>query len=183
MIGKVFGRWTVIEDSGERTYGTVLYLCECVCGTRRPVRSTMLRNGTSQSCGCLHREIISGIKNTLEERLWKYINKRGPNDCWLWTASLNAYGYGQIQSEGKNRKPLRASRVVYSLTKGPIPKGKHVLHTCDNRACCNPKHLRVGTHQDNMDDMNTKGRNGNVGRKLSTVEITRRQKTRYGEQE
>jgi DNA-binding XRE family transcriptional regulator len=36
--------------------------------------------------------------------------------------------------------------------KGPIPAGLQVRHQCHNRICCNPKHLLVGTHQDNKDD-------------------------------
>jgi hypothetical protein len=41
---------------------------------------------------------------------------------------------------------------------GPIPAGKCILHNCDNRACVNPDHLRVGTAQENTDDMVAKGR-------------------------
>lgn len=169
----IFGRWTVKETT------TNNWLCECECGTQRVVRSHMLHVGKSRSCGCLHREIVSRQKASLEERLWAKINKRGPDECWLWMASLNAYGYGQIQAEDKSR-PLRASRVVYETVHGSIPKGMHVLHHCDNPACCNPKHLWLGTHQDNMDDMNAKGRNGNVGRKLTPDQIARRQATRWG---
>jgi hypothetical protein len=46
------------------------------------------------------------------------------------------------------------------LEHGSIPHGRYVLHRCDNRRCCNPSHLFVGTQQDNMDDMLAKGREG-----------------------
>jgi hypothetical protein len=93
----------------------------------------------------------------LSDRFWPKVDVRGPDDCWTWTGSLDSGGYGQI-STIHGGKPMRASRVSWELVNGPIPDGLHVLHKCDNRPCCNPGHLFLGTNRDNVADMHSKGR-------------------------
>ena len=52
----------------------------------------------------------------------------------------------------------RVHRVAWALFRGPIPKGMCVLHYCDNRPCCNPDHLYLGTNANNTADMLARGR-------------------------
>lgn len=75
--------------------------------------------------------------------------------CWEWNLSKQSNGYGQMKHEGKMK---RAHRVSFEAFNGPIPCGMEVMHGCDNRSCVNPKHLSLGTHQNNMSDMVAKGR-------------------------
>jgi hypothetical protein len=67
--------------------------------------------------------------------------------CLIFTGSLNNNGYGWI---GIGRKLFMAHRVAYELAKGPIPEGLEVMHACNRPACCNPDHLSLGTHAENM---------------------------------
>lgn len=94
-------------------------------------------------------------RGTLLERTWARIEKGRKKDCWLFRGSKGNYGYGQIRDGKKLR---RAHVVIYESVYGLVPRGKKVLHRCDNPPCCNPSHLFVGTQQENVDDMIAKGR-------------------------
>lgn len=81
-----------------------------------------------------------------------------PDDeaCWLFTeGALDKDGYGRFSYEGRSRPAHRASYIVH---KGHIPEGKVVRHTCHCRACCNPRHLVLGTQSDNIEDRQKAGR-------------------------
>jgi hypothetical protein len=100
-------------------------------------------------------------------RLLRRIDKRldrsgGPDACHPWRGRLHN-GYGNIEVNGRTHA---VSRVVYALMVGDVPAELDVLHSCDNRACGNHRHLFLGTQRDNMQDMIGKGRgNWPVGRR------------------
>lgn len=74
-------------------------------------------------------------------------------------------GYGAFRVNGET---VRAHRVAWELTHGPIANGLCVLHRCDNRRCCNPEHLFLGTYADNYADMAEKGRQSRHSRPRGT---------------
>lgn len=68
--------------------------------------------------------------------------------CWEYRV-LNSNGYGTVYFEHHHHL---VHRVMYELACGPIPEGLDLRHGCDNPPCCNPGHLEVGTHAQNMRD-------------------------------
>lgn len=84
------------------------------------------------------------------DKFWNHVSKQSTG-CWNWTGSKNKDGYGYFHI-GKN-KYLRANRLAWELSrKQSIPKGKMILHTCDNRLCINPTHLYCGSGSENNRD-------------------------------
>lgn len=63
ITGQKFGRLTVISLEKERKNRQTQWLCECDCGNKKIIYGSLLKNGKTKSCGCLHREKVS-IANT-----------------------------------------------------------------------------------------------------------------------
>jgi hypothetical protein len=109
------------------------------------------------------------------QRFWAKVDKSaGLDACWLWTASTSGAGYGNIGMDGAMKS---AHRISWELANGPIPPGMLVRHKCDNPPCVNPRHLLLGTHSDNMQDMLERGRQAK-GSKV-TEEMVREIRSRY----
>jgi hypothetical protein len=96
-------------------------------------------------------------RTTTRDRFWSFVQRGEQNECWPWLGAKSKSGYGVLSAGPRGQ--VRAHRFAYELTHGAIPDGLVVCHACDNRPCCNPAHLWIGTTQDNEDDKRAKGRN------------------------
>ena len=96
---------------------------------------------------------------SITERFWKHVDKRGPDECWLWLGTKNLFGYGYLWSNELKRN-VQAHRVAYLIKTGNYPTD-YACHTCDTPSCVNPNHIFNGTAHDNSIDMMKKGRQVN----------------------
>lgn len=102
------------------------------------------------------------LSETVQKRFWSKVEIRGPDECWPWLAS-KAGGYGQMVfrlCDWKRQKRFASHQLSWMMSnKSDIPVGKWILHSCiASRGCCNPKHLRLGTRLENIQDMDNQGR-------------------------
>lgn len=91
------------------------------------------------------------------ERFNAQVRVAGPDECWEWQGHTILTGYGT--SSWGTRPNEYTHRIAWMLAnKRPVPEGMVIRHSCDNPKCCNPAHLLIGTHADNMADRRIRNR-------------------------
>ena len=116
---------------------------------RRYARSASHRTGAGNAGG-----LFLGMPNQwtgptpISIRFWAFVDRKGDDECWLWTGSLYGHGYGQFFLDASTHH-VPAHRVAYQLANGDIPLGLELDHLCRNRVCVNPAHLEAVSHKVN----------------------------------
>lgn len=128
IAGQVFGDRTAVSYVGDKKW-----LARCRCGREFVVAGADLRR---RAYRCTH------VRGDL---FWAKVEKT--DKCWLWTAGLDADGYGAFRSDLPSNK---AHIFAWREKNGPVPNGFELDHLCRNRACVRPDHLEPVTHAENV---------------------------------
>lgn len=102
-------------------------------------------------------------KKQSAESFWALVDVQDPDHCWNWTRSVNTGGYGLVMFGGKRLTAHRVAAWLCGLVASPsaprcLRGSGFVLHSCDNKRCCNPMHLEIGTYSKNLQDAYTRQR-------------------------
>lgn len=89
-------------------------------------------------------------RSARETAFWDLVDIGDLSDCWNYCGFVATNGYGKFWFQ--QSKQL-AHRLAFLFAYGFLNRNKFVLHSCDNRSCCNPFHLREGTAKENTRDM------------------------------
>jgi len=116
------------------------------------------RQADAEDLGTIRRRFLGMISMA---------DRQNQDGCWIWQGGhQSAAGYGMFWYRGRTIGAHRASWLIFN--EGEIPPKHVVMHKCDDRMCVNPRHLRLGTHRDNMQDAVDKGRIAFGGRSART---------------
>ncbi len=145
---------------------------------KRSYRVSAAKAARAQYCsrGCAVRERAAKMNADFAAKFWARLGPLTDAGCREWTGRRLNKRYGVVDLGGS---PKIAHRVAYRLATGRDPGEREVCHTCDNPPCCEPAHLWLGTHRENMRDMAAKGRTnppiflgeGHPGSKLKAADI------------
>lgn len=157
MIGRIFGKLTVLSEAGRSNDKQKVYLCECECGTKTKVISGNLKKGNSQSCGCARRK-------TCAARMTLLNFKHGQTDTKLWrtwkgvlerTTRVTSAHFHRYGGKGITVCDQWKSFEIFAKDVGQPPSDLHSLDRIDNSLGYFPGNVRWATPKEQAQNRST----------------------------
>lgn len=106
-------------------------------------------------------------RNSFED-VFKYVDIRGSDECWLWRGNISRKGLPEFSVGGKKYSAYRITKWLADGNFNINDESTLPRHCCknkegkpiDNPLCCNPAHTVMGSWEENMMDMMLRGRSG-----------------------
>ncbi len=118
----------------------------------------------------IHANAKTALRHAVQ--FWSHVRAvPDPDACWEWTGALRSKSilYGSCRWG-------QAHKAALYLATGQDCEGLlYVLHSCDNKLCCNPKHLSIGTHRENVLQARDRGRSLKANGTHHSAKLTRPQ--------
>lgn len=155
IIGKKFGKLTILEYTNQIVNHRTYWKCSCECGNITYISRKKLGDYCSEdrtfSCGCIAKESngSNGPVPIEEAALRKYQDllsfREIEGTCWIWK------GFSRIKidrspipmTSWKNRT-MTVRKCMYLLMNGTTYEPNHVHAACRNILCFNPEHIVIG---------------------------------------
>jgi hypothetical protein len=83
LIGKKFGKLTVIKPTKDKSGTSIKWLCECECGGFKKVPPACLKTGSTKSCGCISSPDLSGKIFGKLKVLKRHKKTKDNNQVWI----------------------------------------------------------------------------------------------------
>lgn len=164
-----YGYLTNVEKDAWREANQGKHRCHCGCNKVIEITKHHFINGIPKFICGHHNKLSREIKpfEHYVELFWSQVDRKGEDECWLWTGRRVYYNYGAFSCSGY-MPSSSAHRFSYYLANGKFDFSLDVLHRCDNPPCVNPNHLFLGTQRDNTLDAAKKGK---YSKKLSPKQV------------
>lgn len=149
LVGKAFGRLSVISEKGRSKDGNVMWLCRCDCGKEITTNGRNLKRGDTNSCGCVRSEYYSSARKhghsfkaskTSEYRTWGAMKSRCLNP-----KNKYYYNYGGRGIKICSRWLGNKGFEHFLSDMGPKTSDKHSLDRIKNNKNYTPKNCRWAT--------------------------------------
>lgn len=168
ITGRTFGLLTVVEEAGRTTGGLVLWRTKCRCGKEAIVRGSALRNGHTQSCGCIRKRPQGprpharkhGLTGTYEYGIWCAMHHRCKK-------------HPRYAGRGIAVDPRWADFGVFLADMGKAPSGQ-TLDRIDNDRDYGPENCRWATRKTQSRNTSRNVRVSVQGKLVTLVEACER---------